>query len=141
MTALAALSAYLPQGPGWLPTWQLIVAVTATLNTIGNMTSVAASRKLYNSAPAFVNPLQSRTFAIWTLTSAVVRFYAAYNIHNKMIYDIALFTYLFAFFHFGSELLIFRTARPAVPNMSPVVVASTSLVWMLSQYDFYVVRS
>ncbi|OJT15207.1 Ergosterol biosynthetic protein 28 [Trametes pubescens] len=84
MTALAALSAYLPEGPGWLPTWQLIVAVTATLNTIGNLTSVAASRKLYNNAPAYVNPLQSRTFAIWTLTSAVVRFYAAYNIENKM---------------------------------------------------------
>ncbi|KAI0671604.1 Erg28-like protein [Trametes maxima] len=138
MTAFAALSAYLPQGPGWLPTWQLIVAVTATLNTIGNLTSVAASRKLYNAAPGSVNSLQSRTFAIWTLTSAVVRYYAAYNIQNKMIYDIALFTYLFAFAHFGSELLIFRTARPAAANLSPVVVSTTSLVWMLTQYDFYV---
>ncbi|CDO72472.1 hypothetical protein BN946_scf184980.g13 [Trametes cinnabarina] len=128
----------LPQGPGWLPTWQLIVAVTATLNTIGSLTSVAGSRRLYNNAPAFVNPLQSRTFAIWTLTSAVVRFYAAYNINNKLIYDLALFTYLFAFFHFGSELMIFRTARPSPPNMSPVVVSTTSLVWMLTQYNFYV---
>ncbi|KAI0822459.1 Erg28-like protein [Trametes gibbosa] len=138
MSALATLSAYLPTGPGWLPTWQLIVAVTATLNTIGSLTSVAASRKLYNNAPGLVNPLQSRTFGIWTLTSAVVRFYAAYNIENKMIYDIALFTYLFAFFHFGSELLIFRTARVALAVLSPVIVSTTSLIWMLTQYEFYV---
>jgi len=31
-----------------------------------------------------VTPLQARTFAVWTLTSAVIRFYAAYNINNKM---------------------------------------------------------
>lgn len=30
-----------------------------------------------------VTALQARTFAVWTLTSAVVRGYAAYNIHNK----------------------------------------------------------
>lgn len=98
----------LPQGPGWLPTWQLIVAFTATLNTLSNLTSLTFSRKLYNNAatsgtwlpwgacpmwlsPSLkrlntfpVNPLQSRTFAIWTLTSAVVRFYAAFNINNKL---------------------------------------------------------
>lgn len=38
----------------------------------------------HRAGTSTVNPLQSRTFAIWTLTSAVVRFYAAYNIENKM---------------------------------------------------------
>ena len=137
-----------------------------------------------------MNPLQARTFGIWTLTSAVVRFYAAYNITNKLsvliascdtpqaacrradmfylnphrIYDMALFTYLFAFFHFGSEILIFRTTKIGVPVLSPVIVSSKSLslphtstatqmlvhhvlmmrciastlAWMLTQYDFYV---
>ena len=40
----------LPEGPGWLPTWQLIVAVTAAFNTISNMTSLNFSRRLYNNA-------------------------------------------------------------------------------------------
>ncbi|TBU32500.1 Erg28-like protein [Dichomitus squalens] len=138
MPIFDAVSGYLPQGPGWLPTWQLIVAVTAALNTVSNLTSLTFSRRLYNNAVTSVNPLQARTFAIWTLTSAVVRFYAAYNIHNKLIYDIALFTYLFAFFHFGSEILIYRTAKIAAPVLSPVIVSTSSLIWMLTQYNFYV---
>ena len=77
----------------------------------------------------------------------------------------ALLTYLFAFAHFSSEILIFRTAKISIPVLSPVIVASayhffvkvlgdlmivlshdlpllffiaTSLVWMILQYDFYV---
>ena len=40
------------------------------------------------------------------------------------IYDLTLFTYLFAFAHFGSELLIFRTASFGPGALSPVVVSS-----------------
>lgn len=92
--------------------------------------------------------LQARTFAVWTALSGVVRLYAAYNINLKMcvlrsisterasvdtthllmdrIYDLTLFTYLFAFAHFGSELLIFRTASFGPGALSPVVVSSES---------------
>ena len=95
-----------------------------------------------------VTDLQARTFAIWTLTAALVRFYAAYNITNKAcvcdsfvstiliiddlelsyvvhsIYDMALFTYLFAFGHFASEMFIFRTARMNSGILSTFVFAS-----------------
>ena len=37
----------------------------------------------------------------------------------------ALLTYLFAFAHFSSEILIFRTAKISIPVLSPVFVAST----------------
>ena len=45
----------------------------------------------------------------------------------------ALLTYLFAFAHFSSEILIFRTARISIPVLSPVIVASaySSFVRML----------
>ncbi|KAF8841777.1 hypothetical protein BDN67DRAFT_900756, partial [Paxillus ammoniavirescens] len=39
-----------------------------------------------------VTALQTWTFAVWTLTSAIVRGYAAYSIHNKPMYDMALGT-------------------------------------------------
>jgi hypothetical protein len=72
------------------------------------------------------------------------------------VYDMTLFTYLIAFGHFASELLIFRSATPNPGVISPVIVSSgssiacpgvlwsdrvssaTSLVWMFSQYDYYV---
>ncbi len=72
----------------------------------------------------------------------------------------ALFTYLFAFGHFSTELFIFKTARINTAVLSPVLVSSRSsfpptvipisvlthdllpsalsLIWMLNQYDFYV---
>jgi hypothetical protein len=70
-----------------------------------------------------------------------------------------LLTYLLAFLHFASELVIFRTAKFGPGALSPVVVSSestpvgapakdpaiadrvtlaVSLTWMFLQYDFYV---
>ncbi|KAH9964372.1 Erg28-like protein [Lactifluus volemus] len=131
---------FLPQGDGNLPIWQAIIATTALFNTVQNFLTLQLTKRLYDNVPKEqpVTPLQARTFGIWTLTASVVRLYAAYNIHNKAIYDMALLTYLFAFAHFSSEILIFRTSRIGIPVLSPVIVATTSLVWMIAQYDFYV---
>ncbi|OCH94455.1 Erg28-like protein [Obba rivulosa] len=128
----------LPQSTGWLPTWQLVVALTAIFNAAQNFATLKLTRRLYNAAPVTVTGLQARTFAIWSLTSAVIRLYAAYNIHSKPFYDMALLSYLFAFAHFSTEIFIFRTANINGPVLSPVVVSTTSLVWMLTQYDYYV---
>lgn len=129
---------YLPQIDGLLPKWQLFVATLAVFNSVQNFTTLSLTRRLYNVAPETVTPLQARTFGVWTLTSAIVRLYAAYHLTEKTIYDITLFTYLLAFGHFVSEIFIFRTAKPNVAVLSPVVVATTSLIWMVKQYDFYV---
>nr|GAT60811.1 Erg28-like protein [Mycena chlorophos] len=111
----------------------------AVFNSLQNFATLKLTRRIYNNIPAAsVTPLQARTFAVWTLTSAVVRGYAAYHLNNKIVYDMTLFTYLIAFGHFASELLIFRTATPNPGVISPVVVSTTSLVWMFLQYDFYV---
>ncbi|KAK0485160.1 Erg28 like protein-domain-containing protein [Armillaria novae-zelandiae] len=126
----------LPQAAGWLPLWQLLISVTAVFNSVQNFVTLKLTRKIYPQAA--VTGLQARTFAVWTLTSAVVRAYAAYNINEKHVYDLTLFTYLIAFGHFSSELLIFRTATVNPGLISPVIVSTTSLVWMISQYDFYV---
>ena len=98
-----------------------------------------------------VTGLQARTFAVWTALAGVVRLYAAYNINQKVcvldfhliirasadtmrsvmgrIYDLTLFTYLFAFAHFGSELLIFRTASFGPGALSPVIISSGSTIF------------
>ncbi|KAI9511837.1 Erg28-like protein [Russula earlei] len=131
---------FLPQGDGKLPIWQVVVAAAAVFNTVQSFITLHFTKRLYNNVPGAqpVTPLHARTLGVWTLTAAAVRFYAAYNIHNKAIYDMALLTYLFAFAHFSSEILIFRTAKIQFPVLVPVTVATVSLVWMISQYDFYV---
>ncbi|KAF8992855.1 Erg28 like protein-domain-containing protein [Cyathus striatus] len=136
---LPALAPYLPTSAGWLAHWQLVVATAAVFNFAQNLFTLKLTRRIYNNVPpTSVTGLQARTFAVWTLTSAVVRAYAAYHINDKTIYDMAFFTYLIAFGHFSSELLIFRTARINPGVLSPVIVSTTSLIWMFSQYDFYV---
>ncbi|KAF8807023.1 Erg28-like protein [Phlegmacium glaucopus] len=129
---------YLPTSAGWLAHWQLFVAATAVFNFVQNFATLTFTRRIYNNVPPnAVTALQARTFAMWTLTSAVIRVYAAYNINNKIVYDMAFLSYLIAFGHFSSEILIFGSCKMG-PVISPVIVSTTSLIWMFVQYDFYV---
>ncbi|KAH8100102.1 Erg28 like protein-domain-containing protein [Cristinia sonorae] len=138
MSSINALLSFLPQSAGWLPKWQLFIATVAFFNTIQNFTTLKFTRRVYSKKVAEVTPLQARTFGVWTLLSAAVRFYAAYHIHEKSVYDITLISYLIAFGHITSELLIFGSAGIAFPSLSPLIVSSVSLLWMFSQYEFYV---
>ncbi|TDL25542.1 Erg28-like protein, partial [Rickenella mellea] len=128
----------LPQADGLLPKWQLLVAAMAFFNSAQNFWTLKLTRRVYNNAPAEVSALQARTFAVWTLTAGIVRLYCAYHVNEKVVYDLTLFTYLMAFSHFVSEIVFFRTASLIGPAFSPVVVATSSLIWMLTQYNFYV---
>ena len=79
----------------------------AIFNSVQNFATLKLTRRLYagvapasskikplfqssthHNAPT-VTELQARTFAVWTLTSAVVRGYAAYNIHTKVYVSLA----------------------------------------------------
>ncbi|KAI0346124.1 Erg28-like protein [Trametopsis cervina] len=130
MAVFDFIQPYLPQAEGLLPKWILLVSVMAVFNTVQNFATTKLTSRLYSRLPT-VTPIQARTFAVWTLMSAVVRLYAA-------IYDMTLLSFLIAFGHFTSELLIFGTASLNGPVISPVIVSTTSLFWMIRQYDFYV---
>ena len=70
---------------GFLPKWLLLVGAVATLNGLQNIAKPAFSTKVYssNAGRTQVTSLSARLFAIWNLTSAMVRLYAAYNIHER----------------------------------------------------------
>ena len=53
----------------------------------------------------------------------------------------ALLTYLFAFAHFSSEILIFRTTKISIPVLSPVIVASAYNFFVTVLRDLMVVLS
>ncbi|CAG8457805.1 5830_t:CDS:2 [Ambispora gerdemannii] len=122
---------------GALPKWMLLVAIIAVANTIQNLITLELTKRVYNARPEEVTSLSSRTFAIWTFTSGVVRFYAAYNLNNKAIYQITLWTYIIAITHFLSEYFVFGTLNIGPGLAAPVCVATISLIWMTAQYDYY----
>jgi len=85
-----------------------------------------------------VTGLSSRTFAAWTILAGVIRLQAAYDIHNhtypllrslrlmdKRLYNLTLWTFNLAWFHFTSEWFVYKTAAPGAGLLSPVIVSST----------------
>lgn len=85
-----------------------------------------------------VTPLAARCFGTWTLITSIVRLYAAYNLHLAPVYDIAIWTYVVALFHFASEMFVFRSMALGKPQLLPFMFASTALVWMPMVRDYYV---
>lgn len=85
-----------------------------------------------------VTPLSARMFAVWNLTSALVRAYAAFHIHEQGSYVLCAGTFVIALVHFVSELCIFRTTALGPGIISPLIVASASLVAMVLQFRNYV---
>jgi Erg28 like protein len=57
------------------------------------------------------SPLAARLFGIVDFYSAVIRFYAAYNMENKPLYALATLTYVVMLTHFVGEWVVFGTAR------------------------------
>ncbi|KAH7031671.1 uncharacterized protein B0I36DRAFT_324401 [Microdochium trichocladiopsis] len=85
-----------------------------------------------------VTPLAARLFGTYTLISAIVRIYASYNLHLAPIYNIALWTYIVAALHFGSEWAVFKTTHFGKPLFFPAFFASIGITWMVTQRGFYV---
>ncbi|KAI0379272.1 Erg28-like protein [Hypomontagnella monticulosa] len=84
-----------------------------------------------------VTPLAGRLFGTYTLVSAIVRVYAAYYLHLAPVYQIAFWTYVVAFMHFGSEFAFYKTAYLG-PITTTFFFATVGIAWMASQYSFYV---
>jgi len=97
--------------------------------------STSTSAKPTNSP---VTPLSARTFGTWTAITAVLRLYAAYHIHNREMYELALWSFGVAFAHFVSEWTVFKTTSLGPGLYGPLVVSTSSLVWMWVQWDYYV---
>jgi hypothetical protein len=67
-----------------------------------------------------------------------VRFYAAYHVHEKAVYELCFWTYAVAWAHFMSEWFVFGTCKAGPGVAGPAVVSTVSLVWMWVQWGFYV---
>jgi hypothetical protein len=149
--------AYCPSGFHWfatssssleyLPVDVFQVAITSIGNSIQAYSTLSYTQRVYAGPPnsknpeavtSPVTPLSARTFGTWTFMASIVRLYAAYHIDEPAWYQVAFWTYLVAFGHFMSEMAVYKTARWRGPWLAPAIVATTSLIWMTSQYSYYV---
>jgi hypothetical protein len=108
--------------------------------TFACYTSPEMGRRLYQgpAARTQVTGLSSRLFGIWTLLSIVVRTYAAFNLANREVYAIALSTYIIVSGFFLSEWLVYKTVVLGREIAPTFVVATVSLIWMITQWEYYV---
>jgi len=150
---MAITEGWLPPYEGLLPKWMLFLSIVSIFNSVQCYRSIKLSQIIYNADPenpsrrpipkgdvsqSTVTGLSTRTFGTWTIITAIVRFYAAYNIDNPVMYKVALATYLTAFGHFTSEWLVFGTARFNSSLASPLCISTGTMVWMLCQWGWYV---
>jgi len=126
--------------------------VISVANSIQAYTTLKFTRRVYSgtasSSPSSqahaypdnspVTPLSARTFGTWTFLSSIIRLYAAYHINDPVVYQLALWTYAVAGWHFGSEWLIYGTAGWGAGLAGPVFVSSGSMAWMLWCWEEYV---
>lgn len=101
------------------------------------LSGLELTRRVYENKPQQTTDLSARTFGTWTFVSAVIRFYGAYYLTNPQVYQITLASYLIAFVHFVSEWLIFKTAKFGKGLLGPLIVATSTIVWMTLQKDYY----
>jgi hypothetical protein len=115
-------------------------------NSIQAYSTLTFTSRVYNPTPIdpppvvpkHVTALSARTFGTWTFMASLIRFYAAYNINDPAMYQLAMWSYAVAWVHFTSEWLVFGTTRWGKPLAGPVIVANSSLIWMFMQWGFYV---
>ncbi|KAK9363605.1 hypothetical protein V1504DRAFT_445376 [Lipomyces starkeyi] len=129
---------YLPQATGLLPKWLLFISVVSAFNSAQSyFGGLKLTRRVYEGNPAQVTGLSARTFGTWTFLTALVRLYGAYHINNPAVYDITYATYIVAFMHFSSEWIIYKTAKLGKGLAGPLIVSTTTLVWMALQKSYY----
>lgn len=138
MGLLEIVGPYIPRQPGFLPKWLLFISIVSIFNSIQTYASgLALTRKVYAAKPGEVTNLSARTFGTWTIISSIIRFHGAYHLNNPQVYQIVFASYAVAFFHFNSEWLVYKTCRMGSGLLGPMIVATSTLIWMTLQRDFY----
>ncbi|KAH0423065.1 hypothetical protein CcaCcLH18_12436 [Colletotrichum camelliae] len=80
--------------------------------------------------------LQAHLYGIKNVYTGLIRLYAAYNISNPQLYDLAAWTSAGVLFLYLTEFSIWNTVR-ARELTFPLVTASANLIWMLWARGYY----
>lgn len=76
-----------------------------------------------------------RTFGTWTMLGCVLRVYAAYDIQNRGLYDVTLWSFAIGSLYFGMEWAVFGGSMPG--RKRGLLIAMGSCIWMALQRHHY----
>ncbi|KAI8907467.1 hypothetical protein DFJ77DRAFT_475582 [Powellomyces hirtus] len=131
------MEAFIPEGA--LPKFLLFVGTMAFYNGVQSFVpSMRVTSRIYEKTTE-ATPLMSRMMGLWTITSGIVRVYTAWNITNKALYTVAMWTFVLAGFSFYTEVFLYKTAKISSPGVWPAMLISPiSLFWMWNSYSQYI---
>ena len=122
----------------YLSYWLLFAAALRSLAVvIGVFFPDVLKTKVFRSRPDYVNPLYGRTFAAWTFVTCMLCVLCAFNMQEPTLYLATLGSFSVALLHLGSEFVVFRTSD-LKGSLSPLIVATVSIVWMVYGWGRYV---
>lgn len=110
-----------------------------TIQTFIFLPNLTLTSRIYSGphASSQLTQLSARTFAAWTFLTALVRFYAAYRIHDGGWYGLALWSFVVAGAHLGSEV-VYGTVKLRSGALPSLCIAGGSTAWMVWQWGSYV---
>ncbi|KAI9372822.1 hypothetical protein BJX61DRAFT_542332 [Aspergillus egyptiacus] len=123
---------------GHLPYFLLYASISALIHSAVTYTNPVAALKQFSgaSAPA-KTPLLAHLYGIKNVYTGLIRVYAAYNINNRPVYDLATATFVGVLFLYITECFWFKTVGLREATF-PFVTAGVGLVWMVHERGAYV---
>ncbi|ETN40385.1 uncharacterized protein HMPREF1541_04662 [Cyphellophora europaea CBS 101466] len=129
----------LPQSDGLLKWFLLYTSISAAIHSVTTYVNPIPSMVPFqgpNAPPR--SALQAHLYGIKNCYTALIRMYAAYNLHkSRELYVLAMWTFAGVLFLYITELLLWQTVRLREAFIA-LVTAAAGLVWMWVQFDHYV---
>ncbi|KAI5925438.1 ergosterol biosynthesis protein-like protein Erg28 [Camillea tinctor] len=135
---MVGYTSYLPQHDGFLPHYLVFEGLAAAIHTVAcYVKSPRASLRQFSGPKApRPHPLTSHVYGVKNFYTSAIRLYAAYNITNSQLYDLAVISFVGVLYLYITEVFVYRTAR-IHEAIFPYVFAGTGVIWMMVQRDWY----
>lgn len=130
-------SSYFPQSTGLLAYFLLYSSIAALIHALACYVRPLSSLRPF-SGPDAPQPviLLAHVYGIKNIYTSLIRFYAAYNIEDPVLYTLAIWTYVGVFVLYVGELVLWRTVRLR-EGIIPILTAGLGIIWMLWQKNSY----
>ena len=98
---------------------------------IGYFSADQFKERVFILQPNEITGVAARSFAVWTLLTCSCCIFAAFNLNNRPIYLLTLWSFIVALLYFILEFYLYKTVN-FQGALSPFLIASFSIYFMLN---------